>query len=297
MASIERDSCSRKGVPTARVSALAAGIIVLGGSIGASAGMVEDCIGSDLPPASRGKACNALIESGKYQGAELSKFYIVRGRTRPPSQEGLAIADLTKAIELDAKNVDAYNGRGKLYGQQRDYEKALADYSKVIELDDKQTDAYRYRADRYRQSLLYKNPPPRGGEAELALADYGRIIDLGKADPFVFEGRASVYSAINRHTEAIADYDKAISMKPEYWQYYHRAQPYFELGKLDKSLEDLDQALKLSPNFTAALMMRAEINELLGRKPEAIADHRSVLKLSPGSRKALEGLKRLGVDP
>ena len=46
-----------------------------------------------------------------------------------------AIADLTKAIELDPTDAPAYKNRGDAYWQEGELDKATADYNKVIELD------------------------------------------------------------------------------------------------------------------------------------------------------------------
>ncbi len=53
-----------------------------------------------------------------------------------------AIADFTKAIELDPKYADAYSRRGAAYSNKKDDDRAIADFTKVIELDPKFYFAY-----------------------------------------------------------------------------------------------------------------------------------------------------------
>ena len=48
-----------------------------------------------------------------------------------------AIADFSKAIEIDPKSAIAYNNRGWAYEGKKDYDRAIADYSKAIEIDPK----------------------------------------------------------------------------------------------------------------------------------------------------------------
>ena len=60
-----------------------------------------------------------------------------------------AIADHTKAIELDPNLHIAYSNRGVAYAEKGDLDNAIADYSKAIALDPNDAKAYRNRADAY----------------------------------------------------------------------------------------------------------------------------------------------------
>jgi tetratricopeptide (TPR) repeat protein len=53
-----------------------------------------------------------------------------------------AIADYTKAIELDPGYTEAYNYRGNAKDKLSDYSGAIADYTKAIELDPNYAKAY-----------------------------------------------------------------------------------------------------------------------------------------------------------
>ena len=46
-----------------------------------------------------------------------------------------AIADYTRAIEINPQNVDAYYNRGLAEDDSGDYEGAIADYTKAIEIN------------------------------------------------------------------------------------------------------------------------------------------------------------------
>ena len=46
-----------------------------------------------------------------------------------------AIAEFTEAIGLDPTSADAYNRRGFAYANLEEYDKAIADYNKAIRLD------------------------------------------------------------------------------------------------------------------------------------------------------------------
>jgi tetratricopeptide (TPR) repeat protein len=46
-----------------------------------------------------------------------------------------AIKDYTKTIELDAKNAEAYNNRGKARACKKNYTEAMTDFEKAVELN------------------------------------------------------------------------------------------------------------------------------------------------------------------
>jgi tetratricopeptide (TPR) repeat protein len=48
-----------------------------------------------------------------------------------------AIADYTRAIEIDPNDAWAYCNRGGAYDEKGDYDKAIADYTQAIEIDPK----------------------------------------------------------------------------------------------------------------------------------------------------------------
>lgn len=62
--------------------------------------------------------------------------YIERGRTYIQQEENdRAIADFTKAIELDPEGASAYNHRGVAYASKLDFDSAIADFDKAIQFD------------------------------------------------------------------------------------------------------------------------------------------------------------------
>lgn len=70
--------------------------------------------------------------------------YLHRGLIRSHSQEDFegAIADFSRAIELDPDRAETYNYRGTSYFWLKEFQKALADYNRAIELDPNLTLAY-----------------------------------------------------------------------------------------------------------------------------------------------------------
>lgn len=86
------------------------------------------------------------IASGELSQDYLSIAYINRGRSWYFKKDfDKAIADFTKAIEIDPKDADAYYARGLVRHIKGDYDKAIADYTKVIEINPKRAKAYKAR--------------------------------------------------------------------------------------------------------------------------------------------------------
>ena len=79
-----------------------------------------------------------------------------------------AIADYTKAIELDPDFAVAYNTRGFAYANSGDLEQAIADYDKAIELNPDLAVAYTNRGSAYADS----------GNLEQAIKDYELYLEL-----------------------------------------------------------------------------------------------------------------------
>ena len=62
---------------------------------------------------------------------------------------GRAIAEYTKAIELNPNYATAYNNRGATYAEKDDYERAIKNYTKAIDLKPNYAEAYANRGNAY----------------------------------------------------------------------------------------------------------------------------------------------------
>jgi tetratricopeptide (TPR) repeat protein len=79
-----------------------------------------------------------------------------------------AIADLSKAVEIDPKFAAAYYNRGRAYNGKVDADPAIADFDKAIEL------APRFAAAYFNRARAYRNK----GEFTLAIGDYIKSLSL-----------------------------------------------------------------------------------------------------------------------
>ena len=67
-----------------------------------------------------------------------------------------AMKDLNRAIKIDPKNAEAYDGRGQAYAKSGDPVKANTDFDKAIELNPKMASAYRHRGENYKALVKSK---------------------------------------------------------------------------------------------------------------------------------------------
>lgn len=115
----------------------------------AAADDAEDCNVKSGDPAI--EACNRAINSGRYSGRALADAYLSRGQEWYLKKDyDKAISDATTAIE---KKTDylyfAYANRGNAKRRKGLFAEAIADYTKAIELDRAFTAAYAARGISY----------------------------------------------------------------------------------------------------------------------------------------------------
>ena len=102
--------------------------------------------------------------------------------------------------------------------------------------------------------------------------------------------RGNAYLAHSRHDLAIADYDAAIRLKPDYVEAYNnRCWTRTVIGDLQPALRDCNEALRLRPNFVDALDSRGLLNLKSGANKNAIADFDAALKINPRLTSSLYG--------
>jgi tetratricopeptide (TPR) repeat protein len=86
------------------------------------------------------------------------------------------------------------------------------------------------------------------GNADEALDLAGQAIAADPKDDQGYLFRGSVYETLERHAEAIQDFDKAIELNPKAAEAYdHCGSEHFKLGHIQKSIEDFDKFIALRP--------------------------------------------------
>jgi tetratricopeptide (TPR) repeat protein len=118
-----------------------------------------------------------------------------------------AIAALDKAVEKNKDLYAVYKLRGSLKRMTGDFEGALADYTAAIEQKADDGQIYEERA----MMRLYTRKDPA-----LILADLDAAISYGRKHEKVYSTRGMIRSQLRDFDGAIADYETAIGMRPDF---------------------------------------------------------------------------------
>eukprot|EP01022_Parablepharisma_sp_SALTPOND_P024668 TRINITY_DN5528_c0_g1_i1.p2 TRINITY_DN5528_c0_g1~~TRINITY_DN5528_c0_g1_i1.p2 ORF type:complete len:345 (+),score=106.92 TRINITY_DN5528_c0_g1_i1:257-1291(+) len=124
------------------------------------------------------------------------------------------------------------------------------------------------------------------GDPAAAEAAYTRALDSGELNrtgrALALNNRGVARRAQGRLDQALADYQAALKLKPEYAQaYYNAAQARLALGQNWRALANYDKALELRPDYVQAWHNRGILWCSLGRYRRGLADFRRALELKP----------------
>ena len=87
------------------------------------------------------------------------------------------------------------------------------------------------------------------GRHEEAIADYDEAIRLNPDYDYAYNNRGVAKKNLGRHEEAITDYDEAIRLKPDYAMIYNnRGKANITLNRMDKARRDFETAITLARN-------------------------------------------------
>ena len=194
--------------------------------------------------------------------------YYHRGIARLEKAEfDAAIGDLNRAIELSPNTSDYYNDRGLAKLRKGDNDGAIADFTRAIELDPKNALGYRNRA-------LAKNIKK---DADGALADYNRAIELDPKNANAFNNRGNIKKSKGDLDGAIADFTSAIALNDKLAiAYKNRGEAKQAKGASAGAKEDLKRAGELDPRLMSqesrAAAEKSPLPATQARDDESVAD-------------------------
>jgi tetratricopeptide (TPR) repeat protein len=206
--------------------------------------------GKDLDAAI--KACTQLIDGKETKDTKAAAFYNRAWAYRNKGEFDLAIADHTRAIELDPKGYRAFADRGAVYHDKGEYDLAIADATRSIELNPKESVTYSNRGLAYRAK----------GDYDRALADLSRAIELNTKSSRAVYNRGTTYLDKTDYEHAIIDLTRALVLDPKNANVRkHRAVAYLKTGKFELARADLAKALELKPDYPEAKATLAELEQ------------------------------------
>jgi tetratricopeptide (TPR) repeat protein len=120
------------------------------------------------------------------------------------------------------------------------------------------------------------------GDDERAIADYDQAIALQPDYALAYYNRGVAYADKGDLDHAIADYDQAIALQPDYAvAYSSRGVAYHHKGDLDHAIANYDQAIALKPDYAEAYYNRGVAYRAKGDLDHAIADYDQAIALKP----------------
>jgi len=200
-------------------------------------------------------------------------------------QEG-AIAEATKAIELDPLLAKAWDVRGVARAKRGDKDGAMADFTRAIELSPTLADAWRHRG-----KLRADN-----GDWDGTILDETRAIELAPGFAMAWDTRGAARAVKGDLDGTIPDFTRALELDPKLastWQ--HRGSIRLVKGDLAGAFADCTRAIELAPKLATPLGERADARLKMGDLDGAFADCAKAIELDPKLAKAwlIRGCVRL----
>ena len=187
------------------------------------------------------------------------------------------LADCTKAIELYPRYPMAWVNRGMAKGGLGDLEGAVADETTAIELDPKLVLGWLNRG-LSKVSL---------GDHEGAIADYTRALELDPEQPVALSDRGAARENKGDHAGALRDTSRALELDPKLASAWaNRAGARASSGDLEGAIADGTRAIELQPDLAPAWGNRGAARASNGDREGAVADYERFLELAPDAPQA-----------
>lgn len=116
---------------------------------------------------------------------------------------------------------------------------------------------------------------------DVAIADFDKAIQLNPQWGNLYLARGSAYSLKKDYDSAIANFDKAIQIEPDLeGAYFGRGRVYSSKGDWDRAIADYDKAIELDPQWAIVYVYRGQGYESKGDSTRALADYDKAIQLN-----------------
>ena len=129
----------------------------------------DQCSNQEATPDLILRSCTAVIESGKWSGAQLSAAFYNRGTAYyGKGDHDRAIQDYKEAIRLNPQDASAFYNRGLAYSRKGLQDRAIQDYSEALRLNPSHASAL------YARGLAFYE----SGNLDRAILDFALPVEL-----------------------------------------------------------------------------------------------------------------------
>jgi Flp pilus assembly protein TadD len=155
----------------------------------------------------------------------------------------VAVAMISKAIEIDPTFVECFNNAANALIKMEQYSLAIDCCNQAISLKGDYWEAYANRGEALRNLQRWTE----------ALISYDLAIDFKKDEARLYSNRGNVYGELGRLEEGLTDLNQSISLDPNNPEaYLNRGNIHQELGQLELAKQDYTKATELAPNLADA---------------------------------------------
>jgi len=181
---------------------------------------------------------------------------------------GEALAGFDTALAINPGDAVGWNNRGNLFVAMDSFEEAVENYDRALAINPGFPEA----RDNRRKAMSEASRQNKGAGVARSLCARGIGYIHGK-----------------RFTEALACFDEAISVQPDFVEAYsNRATALIGMGRAEEALACFDVALSIDENHAISWNNRGNALAQLKRFEEAVESYDKAIGLSPESREAQE---------
>jgi tetratricopeptide (TPR) repeat protein len=178
------------------------------------------------------------------------------------------------------QNSEEYYEQSKKYLRENAFGPAFEAINKYLELQPQAPKGYLTKG-----LIEYKSGNPLG-----AITNFDKAISLNPRYLEAYYNRALLRAGMKQDSLAVIDFSKIIEIEPQSPPavFFERAKAYFNLQKIEASLQDFSQTIKLNPASAIAYQNRARIYYLQKKNDLALADLKLAIQYKPNYEDALD---------
>ena len=240
-----------------------------------------------------------LLESNKTAGNYWNRAQIWRLK----GELDIALGDMNDAIRLKPDSSAWFSNRGLLWHDKKDYDKAIGDYSEAIRLNPKSGEVYHNRGQAwdakkdydkaiadYDEALKLKDPNEKTGVSSVAETTGGDSVAMVNSRATTFNNRGIAWQDKQDYDKALADYEEAIRLDPNYrTPRSNRRIVWEKKGDWDKVIAELNEIITADPKNPTLIMNRAAAWGGKGDFEKKFADYEAALVIDDKHAEAWNG--------